>query len=359
MKVLTVDDDQTVRIRLRRYLQEWGHEAVEANSGEKAWELFKQGRYPMAIVDWMMPGVDGVELIKRIRAETGQGYVYLIMLTMRSEMKDLVEGMDAGADDFITKPFDKDELYARFRSGERILGLENRLEANINELRRSNEDLQQFVYAASHDLKEPLRSISGFAQILSDKFRQNLGKEAIECIDFINSGAFRMGAVIDDLLKYSRVSAAQQEVAHAESQACLDNALKNLAAAIKANGATVTHPTLPSISIDETHLTQLFQNLIGNSIKYRSDEPPEIHISAELDSGEMIRFNVRDNGIGIPEQFQKDVFQIFRRLHTQEEYEGTGIGLSICKKIVELYGGQIWVESQSGKGCNFLFTLPA
>jgi len=231
------------------------------------------------------------------------------------------------------------------------------LEQTADELERSNADLQQFAYAASHDLQEPLRSIAGFVRLLEKRYKDKLDSDADDFIRYIVDGVRRMQMIIKDLLEYSRVGTNGGEFKPADSSSAVEKAISNLQAAIKDSGATVTHDAMPTVIADELQLVRLFQNLIGNAIKFRGEEPPKVHVAAVRKGNEWI-FSVNDNGIGIdPEQAER-IFVIFQRLHTREEYPGTGIGLAICKKIAERHGGNIWVESETGKGSTFFFTLP-
>ncbi|MDI6875616.1 MAG: PAS domain S-box protein [Methanomicrobiales archaeon] len=226
-------------------------------------------------------------------------------------------------------------------------------------LKRSNEDLERFAYVSSHDLQEPLRAIVSYAQLLERRYKGQMGPEADEFIRYIVDGGRRMQALINDLLEYSRVTSRGRPFEVAVADAVLAAALQNLRSGIERSGAVVTHDPLPAVLADPTQLQQVFQNLIANAIKFRrEDEPPRIHIAAERD-GSMVRFSVRDNGIGIEPQYFDRIFVIFQRLHGREKYSGTGIGLAICKRIVERHGGAIGVESEPGKGSTFHFTLPA
>jgi len=224
------------------------------------------------------------------------------------------------------------------------------------DLARSNQDLEQFAYVASHDLQEPLRIVSGYLQLLDRRYKGRLDAEADEFINFAVDGAARMQVLIQDLLAYSRVGTQGRQFAPVACESALKRALANLATSIADTGAAVTHDPLPTVLADGTQIVQLFQNLVGNAIKFRSAEPPRIHIGACSQDGEPV-FSVRDNGIGIDPKYADRIFALFQRLHTREKYPGTGIGLSICKRIVERHGGRLWVESQPGKGSTFYFTV--
>ncbi len=222
---------------------------------------------------------------------------------------------------------------------------------------RSNQDLEQFAAVVSHDLQEPLRTISGFVQLLQKKYANQLDAEADTFIEHAVDGAKRMERLIKDLLAYSRVGTRRREPVPSDASGALRQAMHNLHESIQETGAEITHGELPTVRADPSQLAQLFQNLLGNAIKFRSEAPPKIHVDARRD-GDCWQFSVSDNGIGIDPKFQNEIFEVFRRLHTRGQYGGTGIGLAICKKIVDRHGGRIWVESQPGQGATFHFTLP-
>lgn len=235
---------------------------------------------------------------------------------------------------------------------------EARLLQNVAELNRSNEELGQFAYIASHDLQEPLRMVASYTRLLSRRYKGQLDAQANEFIDFAEDGANRMQRLIQDLLAYSRIGSRGEERRELESEVALCHALMNLRGAIEESGAVVTYGPLPIISGDETQLIQLFQNLIGNAIKYQGPGVPLIHVSAVSEGGKWV-FSVDDNGLGIDDQYFEKIFGMFQRLHRRDEFEGTGIGLAICKKIVERHGGLISVESRPGQGSTFRFDLAA
>ncbi len=237
-------------------------------------------------------------------------------------------------------------------------GVEKALKKKTEELARSNEDLEQFAYVASHDLQEPLRTVTSYVQLLARRYQGKLDSDADEFIGFAADGAIRMWKLINDLLAYSRVGTQGKELSPTDSEAVLAQSVDDLKVAIKENEALVTHDPLPVVMADRPQFGQLFQNLIGNAIKFRGNEPPRVHVSASR-NGNGWTFSVRDNGIGIAEEYSERIFIIFQRLHTRQEYAGTGIGLAICKKIVERHGGRIWVKSEIGKGATFYFILPA
>ncbi|MGH9629109.1 MAG: sensor histidine kinase [Bryobacteraceae bacterium] len=235
--------------------------------------------------------------------------------------------------------------------------LERRVEHRTEALRRSNEDLQQFAYVASHDLKEPLRAVSSYTELLARRYKGRLDADADDYITFILDGVRRMNLLIQDLLDYSKAGEIPEEsVAPVDTNAVLENVLNSLQVTITEAHASIAADTLPTVACDPMRLAQLFQNLIDNAIKYRGEQNPEVRISASQTESETL-FCIRDNGIGIDEKHLNQIFGIFKRLHGKE-FEGTGIGLATCKKIVERQGGRIWAESKVGEGTAFFFTIP-
>jgi len=236
---------------------------------------------------------------------------------------------------------------------------EDHLKAALAELERSNKELEMFAYVASHDLQEPLRLVSAYTQLLMQRYRAKLDAGADPIVGFITEGVSRMQRLIQDLLAYSRVNTRPKAFGRADCEKVLVQTLTNLSVTIREQQAVVTHDPLPAIKGDEVQLGQLFQNLIGNAIKFRRQEPPSVHLSArKTDDGAAWLFSVRDNGIGIEAEFYERIFIIFQRLHNRTKYSGTGIGLAICKRIVERHGGRIWVESKKDQGSAFSFTIP-
>jgi light-regulated signal transduction histidine kinase (bacteriophytochrome) len=217
--------------------------------------------------------------------------------------------------------------------------------------------LGQFAYIASHDLQEPLRMVASYTQLLSRRYKGKLDSNADEFIAFAVDGSNRMQQLIQDLLAYSRVGTKGSELLDTSSEKALGQALENLRGAIRESGALVTHDPLPTVLADRSQLAQLFQNLVGNAIKYQEGGTPQVHVSAAKNGGKKWEFSVRDNGLGIDPQYFERIFGMFQRLHKREEFAGTGIGLAICKKIVERHGGAISVESQPGQGSTFRFAL--
>ena len=234
---------------------------------------------------------------------------------------------------------------------------EELLKLKLEELSRSNAELEQFAYVSSHDLQEPLRMITSYLQLLQRRYQGNLDDKADKYINYAVDGALRLQNLINDHLELSRVTTGAKELKPTDCEFVLNQVLSNLDLYIKQNKAAISHDPLPEVIADNTQMAQVFQNLIANGIKFHSEAAPKIHISAEKKAKEWL-FSVQDNGIGIDPQYSGKIFEVFKRLNKKEEYPGTGIGLAICKKIVERHGGRIWVESELGKGSTFYFTLP-
>jgi len=235
--------------------------------------------------------------------------------------------------------------------------VEKALAQRAEELARSNRDLEQFAYVASHDLQEPLRAVGSYIGLLADRYRGKLDERADKYIDFVVEGATRMQAQINGLLAYSRLGSSRMSSQAVDTSAVVAQAIKNLDRAIRETAAVVTLDPLPTVWGDPFQLCLVFQNLIGNAIKFCQEKPPRVHVGVER-RGESCVFSVRDNGIGIAPEHAELIFIIFHRLHGRQEYPGTGMGLAICRKVVESHGGRIWVESHAGQGSTFFFTLP-
>ena len=235
---------------------------------------------------------------------------------------------------------------------------EEELARKIQELARSNRELEQFAFVASHDLQEPLRMVAAYTQLLAEKYRGKLDSEADKYIAYASDGALRLQTLIQNLLAFSRVGRGDTVCGEVDSNLAVEEALHNLSHAIVESGAVIDVGVLPVVSAERSQLTQVFQNLIGNAIKFRREEPPVISVQSAR-AGRNWLFSVSDNGIGIAPDYAETVFVIFQRLHSRTEYPGNGLGLAICKRIIERFGGRIWFESHLGLGSTFKFTLLA
>jgi light-regulated signal transduction histidine kinase (bacteriophytochrome) len=267
-----------------------------------------------------------------------------------------VECIKQGAADYVLKdqlPRLPDAVRRALR--EKKLRDDNR--RALEELARSNRDLEQFAYVASHDLQEPLRMVAAYTQLLSERYQGKLDENADKYIRYAVDGALRMQTLVRDLLAFSRVGRDGNEPRLVDMNLAVKSAVTNLESTIAETQAKIEYSQLPSVMADLSQFSQLFQNLIGNAIKFRGKDAPRITISAEKKDRQW-QFAVADNGIGIDPEYAESIFVIFKRLHTREEYPGSGIGLAICKKVIEQHGGRIWMESQPGQGSTFRFTLP-
>jgi PAS domain S-box-containing protein len=485
-RILLADDNADMREYVRRLLGEY-YEIQAVGNGAQALIAARQHPPDLILTDVMMPELDGFGLLQELRSSEATRTIPVILLSARAGEDARIEGLTAGADDYIVKPFTARELLARVSAHlsmnrlraeaadrERVLRAEaeaahehvNAILESISDaflaldeqwrftyvnaeaerttgmtrgeligqvfwdifpetrgtnletqfhramedrvvvrfenyyrpwqrwfevrlypakdhgvavfyqditkrketeestrranaaLRVANADLEQFAYSASHDLREPLRAVRIYCELLKQTYAGKLDSEADAMIGYCVDGAQRMSVLIDDLLAYTQASSDLAPPAEAVSlESALDEALLNLGAAIAETSATVSHDAMPALRVAPVHARQLFQNLIGNALKYHSAAPPIIHVGAREKEGEWI-FSVQDNGIGIPAEYRETVFELCKRLHPASQYPGTGIGLAICKKLVERYGGRIWVESEPGKGATFLFSIP-
>jgi len=383
-RLLAVDDDPSnlrmLEVLVEQYLPQC--ELVTASSGQEGLALVAEHPVAGALVDVNMPGMDGIEMCRQLKVDPSTAHTHVILVTAYEATSELKgQGLEAGAGDFITKPIDTVEFVAKIRVMLRLIQAEEDLRdiadhleelveertkdleraraalaKHAEELARSNAELEQFAYVASHDLQEPLRMVASYVQLLEQRYKDKLDSDANEFIEYAVDGALRMQKLIDGLLAYSRVGTLGKEFAPTDTEALLDDVLANLQVAIEETGAVVTHDPLPTVPADDVQLARVFQNLISNAIKFCSEEPPRVHISAAQDADEWV-FSVRDNGIGIDPQHHERIFTLFQRLHTRRQYPGIGVGATIARVIVQRHGGRIWVESEPGKGSTFYFTI--
>ncbi len=337
--LMVIDRDGTIQRVNEAAISLLGYERVEL-VGRSAGDVFEEGADVLSLFKQSGPN----DLIRTIDTSvvTKDGRLVPVSLS-GSVMRDddgEIQGMVCVAQD----------ITERKRTQEM-------LERQAKELARSNSELEQFAWVASHDLQEPLRMVASYTQLLSKRYKGKLDTDADEFIAFAVDGAARMRRLINALLELSRVGSRGKDFEATDCEAVYDRTLANLQELVEDSGALVTHDRLPTVLGDETQLGQLFQNLIANAIKFRSDEQLTVHVAAEQRNGHW-EFRVRDNGIGIDPEYAERIFVVFQRLHGKGDRPGTGIGLSICKKIVELHGGRIWVESLPGEGATFHFTLP-
>jgi two-component system, sensor histidine kinase and response regulator len=368
-KILLVDDKPENLIALERLLGDLEADLFKATSGNDALKMALHHEFALALLDIQMPGMDGYELAQILRGEERTAHMPFIFISaIYKDHINIFKGYEKGAFSYITKPFEPEILLNKVRffiekyQQEQVLKdthaiLEKRVRARTAELERSNAELEQFAYVASHDLQEPLRMVTSYVQLLKRKYTGALDAEANEYIDFAVDGATRMKQLIDDLLTYSRASRPDRST-ELEMDRILALVQQNLKTAIQETNAAITSDPLPVIVAERTSMLQLMQNLISNAIKFHApDRRPIIHVGVD-ESEEQWTFFVKDNGIGIEEQYADKVFVIFKRLNSRTEYPGTGIGLAVARKIVHRLGGRIWFSSTPGTGTTFYFTVP-
>ncbi|MDY7021875.1 MAG: response regulator [Cyanobacteriota bacterium] len=364
--ILIVDDLPDNLRLLSETLSDRGYEVQCAINGKLALMAVQNAPPDLILLDIKMPGIDGYEVCRELKSQESTSEIPVIFLSALDDAFDKVKAFNVGGVDYVTKPFQVEEVLARVENQLTICRLQKQLHRQNLKLSKlnqdfadSNKELEQFAYIVSHDLQQPLQTITGFAELmLSLKSEIDLEEEADEYVTPILEEGIRMQGLIKDLLEYSRVGSKRRELKPVDCNLILAETLRNLHHSIEESQAIITHKTLPTVNADKIQLGQLFQNLIGNGIKYcRPGVIPQVTILTEQKQQEWV-FEIQDNGIGIASSYFERVFQIFQRLHTAQEYPGTGIGLAICKKIVERHGGKIWVESELGVGTTFYFTIP-
>jgi len=336
--------------------------ANQVSTASEFQEILKTTLPDLILADYNLGEWRGMDAIEMLRKESLDIPLILVSGTVGDETA--VECIKQGASDYVLK--DKlSRLPAAIHRAlkEKRLRLERTeaeatLASKVEELARSNRDLEQFAYVASHDLQEPLRMVSAYTQLLGERYRGRLDEQADKYIQFATEGATRMQDLIHDLLTFSRVGRAEMALQMTDCNGVVGQAVKNLQASIDETGSTVTWGHLPTLMANGPQLEQVFQNLITNAIKFRDGAIPVIAIGGERNAADWI-FSVSDNGIGIEPENAEVIFSIFQRLHTRTEYSGNGIGLSICKKIIEQHGGKIWLGNHVGPGCTFKFSIPA
>lgn len=360
-RIVLAEDNSDMRDYLKRLLGE-SYDVVAVADGRSALDAIRLNKPDLLLSDVMMPVMDGVELVKTIRSDKDLKTLQIILLSARSGEEDRMYGIELGADDYLVKPFSSKELFTRIENQIRMAELRRSAEDDkrkLIELEQSNIELERYARITSHDLQEPLRTISMSTQLMIDSLKQPLSSETSDFANQIVRGVERMRGLIDDLLAYSRVASSKgASLQPVNTEEALKDALESLQHNIQERNAQITYGTLPIILGQFSQMSRLFSNLISNAIKFCSAETPAVHIEASSYSGSWI-FSVRDNGIGFDEKFSDQVFEMFRRLHPGDEFPGTGMGLAICKKIVEVHGGKIWAKSKKNRGSIFYFSIPA
>jgi signal transduction histidine kinase len=356
LRVLIVED-QPADVELELHALRSGGFKPTSDVAQTAGEFLERIRknsYDLILADYGLPTWNGMETVEVLRSE-GLDIPVIVVSGSLGEIR-AVECIKQGAADCVLK----DHLPRLPESARRAIRekkLREEKSKALEELARSNRDLEQFAYVASHDLQEPLRMVAAYTQLLAERYQGKLDANADKYIHYAVDGATRMQTLVQDLLAFSRVGRNGTEPKLVDLNTIVEIVKKNLSATIEESKAQITSARLPEVLFDPSLCVQLIQNLVANAIKFRGPEPPKIHIGAEKNAAEWI-FSVKDNGIGIDPEYADTIFVIFKRLHTKDEYPGSGIGLAICKKIVERHGGRIWVESQPGQGAEFKFTVP-
>lgn len=358
-KILLVDDKEENLVALDAALRPLNQDLVAAHSGEEALRCLLTDDFAVILLDVQMPGMDGFETAAQIKERERSRDIPIIFLTALSrEMHQQLRGYEVGAVDYIAKPFDPWVLRSKVAVFVDLHDKTRRLEEQAVRLAESNSELEQFAEIVSHDLRNPLVSVVGYLQMLVDD-RDDLPAEATDFIGRALQAAESMGKLIDDLLGYAMAGKAVGQLQATETSHAVDRAVSNLHAEIESAGATVKTGDLPTVRADSSQLTRLFQNIIGNSVKYRrADRPLEVAIDAEQD-GDHWRFAVADNGSGVAPDDAGAMFDRFYRGASSSGRPGTGLGLAICKKVVEGHGGRIWAEPAPDGGTIVRFTLPA
>ena len=394
-KILIVDDNADNLKVLYIYLKSAGFEVFAADNGLAGIEAVKHSEPELILLDVMMPEMNGFEVCRCLKADPATEHIPVIFLTALSEVVEKLTGFQVGGVDYITQPVEYEEVVARVRTHlvltrtrQKLLQQNQKLQEEIDrrkqiegeltqsrqllkqnhdrleqtvadrtaELATSNKDLEHFAYIASHDLRQPIRKIRMCTEYLAEDYQHCFDEQAREYIGYITKSTDRMYLLIDDLLAYSRIAKHERTLVPVDLKSVVRDTLEDLSVSIEEKQATINYQNLPKVLANPREMGQLFQNLISNSLKFISDRPPEITINA-VEKDEWL-ISVKDNGIGIEPQFSDKIFQMFQRLHGNREYEGTGIGLAICQKVVNSYGGEIWVESQLDEGATFYFTFP-
>ncbi len=357
--VLVVEDSPEDRVLYKRILRKDNapFRVLEAESAAQGIEISQTNDVDCVLLDYHLPDADGMDFIKAFQQHAMNPQAAIIMVTGQGNEKTAVEAMKLGALDYITKNSISEAYF-----GQSILNAveRSRLRQQISryqrDLEKSNRSLSEFAHIVSHDLKAPLRRIVSYCDLLKEEAKGKLEGEAGNYVDRLSANALRLQRFINDLLEFSRVMHAQEEAKEVDLNKLVQEILEDLDPLIEESGAKIEAAPLPVVQAYPLRLRQLFMNLISNAMKYHGKEPPVIKIGSE-ERPEDYLFWVQDNGLGIPKEYQANIFQAFQRLHTHDAIEGTGLGLSICKQVVTMHKGRIGVESETGKGSKFWFTI--
>lgn len=386
LNILIVDDNQDDREAYVRALKKMSgatYHYLETTDGKVAIAAIKEKQFDCVLLDYSLPGMNGLDVLREIRML--DTFLPVILLTGQGSEAIAVEAIKKGAHDYLNKSsVNPERLHYTIQSAtsqgrlrrdiiekdshirhqteelakslEELEAVKQQQDELIARLMESNSELERFAYVCSHDLQEPLRAINNYTQRLEIHLSKTLDDQGRHYMLYIKDGASHARKLIRDVLDYARLDQDTRSIESVSGEDILWNVLRDLGERINETGARVAHEQMPWLKVEPTHFRQLMQNLISNALKFNEDTP-EININVARD-GDFWRFNVRDNGLGISPEYQEKIFTIFQRLNRRDDYPGSGIGLALCRKLVQKYGGRIWVESEFGKGSSFYFTLP-
>ena len=369
IKILLFEDNPGDAGLIEEMLEEYNDLYLLTNveTLKEGLDILDKHYFNVILLDLGLPDSEGIDTLINVYNKVPD--LPIIVLTGLNDKEIGILSVQKGAQDYLIKREIDSKLLTRsisYSIERKKIGIElQRSQENLEEkvkertkaLEESNKELQQFAYITSHDLREPLRMITSFLQLLEKRYQDQLDADANEFIGFAVDGAKRLDSMINDILIYSKISNKERNLVPININEVIEQVRLNLKTSIDETNTIMTHDPLPTLISDEQSMIQLFQNLISNAIKYRSEKPPEIHISAKKENNRYL-FSIKDNGIGMSPNHLEKIFTIFQRLHTHEKYEGTGIGLAIAQKIVHQQGGEIWAESELRKGSTFYFTIP-
>jgi len=357
--ILIVDDRKENLLATEKVLKNLDAGIFKANSGNEALSLMLRHKFAIILLDVQMPEMDGFEVAMLMQEhEAMRGIPIIFVTAISKEEKYATQAAEIGAVDYIFKPVNPEILRSKVKVYLDIYVQREQILKLNAVLRQSNEELERFAYICSHDMQEPVRMMNGYAQMIGEKYSSLLDEKGKRYLNFISGNARHMQQMISDILNFSRVGREEIKVEKVDCNQTMREVLAELESIIAHKQAKIMCAALPDLETSPTLLRILLQNLIGNALKFQDgSKTPEVHIEA-LRKDDIWQFCIRDNGIGIDPRFDNKVFAIFQRIHRREEYPGTGIGLSTCKKFIELCGGSIWFESTPGQGSQFFFTLP-
>jgi len=359
IKILIVEDDAVDRAAYRRvFSRNDGFTILESDNVQEGLDLMRREAPDCILLDYRLPDGSGIDFITRCQQGASEGAAAIIMVTGQGSEQTAVEAMKLGAVDYITKEEVADGVLLRnILSAIERTQLKNAVQHYQQQLEKSYGALSEFTHTASHDLKAPLRHIISYCELIRDEFGERLGEEGVQYTARLIVNARRLQRLVDDLLAYSEALNTIEEKEYVDVDGIAAEIIEFLEETIAEHKATVTVEALPRIYAYPLRIKQLLQNLVSNALKYKSDAAPVIRITCE-DKGHEYLFSVADNGLGIEDEHKEMIFESFKRLHSRDKIEGSGLGLSICKKIINMHNGRIWVESTAGKGSTFFFTIP-